>query len=129
MVEVKSNSTVSVFRVDTSQKKKSFNVTGTDGTLGFCNLTLPNSLIEDLWPETFTILVDGEEPLTMNNWTDGTYTYIQFSYLHSEHKVTIIPEFPSAIALLASMAFSAIAVVLTKKKHKNRDLPFKAPIF
>jgi len=116
-VELKSNSTISKFQVDTSQKMISFNVTGADDKLGFCNLTLPNSLIKNVWQGNFTVLVDGEEPLIMHNWTDGTYTYIYFTYQHSEHEVTIIPESPT----WSSMLLILIMLIVAKTLYRRRN--------
>ena len=42
-----SNSTISRFQFNALQKMISFNVTGQDSTLGFCNLTIPNNLVQD----------------------------------------------------------------------------------
>lgn len=63
-VELKSNSTISRFQFTALQKMISFNVTGIDGTLGFCNVTLPKSLVQDVWQGNFTVLVDRENPIS-----------------------------------------------------------------
>ena len=88
IVNVVSNSTVSKFQLNEVEKIISFNVSGETG-LGFCRVTIPNVIVQDLWQGRYTVLVDGEEPLVINNWIDGTYTYIYFTYLHSEHEVVI----------------------------------------
>jgi parallel beta-helix repeat protein len=87
-VNVVSNSTVSKFRLNEVQKIISFNVSDDTG-LGFCRVTIPNVIVQDLLQGRYTVLVDGEEPLTINNWIDETYTFIYFTYLHSEHEVVI----------------------------------------
>jgi parallel beta-helix repeat protein len=87
-INLVSNSTVSKFRLSKVQKTISFNVSGETG-LGFCRVTIPNVIIQDLLQGRYTVLVDGEEPLTINNWIDETVTYIYFTYLHSEHEVVI----------------------------------------
>lgn len=114
-IEFSSNSTISRFQFKALQKMVSFNVTGPGGTLGFCNLTIPNSLVQDLWQNNFTVLVDGE-PIMMNNWTDGTYTYIYFTYLHSEHKVEIIPEFPTWTSMLLILILLIVVIVIYKRR-------------
>ena len=88
IVNVVSNSTVSKFQLNEVEKIISFNVSGETG-LGFCRATIPNVILQDLWQGRYIVLVDGEEPLVINNWIDGTYTYIYFTYLHSEHEVVI----------------------------------------
>jgi parallel beta-helix repeat protein len=114
-VEITSNSTISRFQFKGSQKTISFNVTGLDGTLGFCNLTLTNNLVQDLWQNNFRVLVDGEEPLMMNNWTDGIHTYVYFTYLHSEHEVIIVPEFPAWTSLLILITLT-VTIALYKRR-------------
>jgi parallel beta-helix repeat protein len=115
-VELKSNSTISRFNFNATQRIISFNVTGPDYTLGFCNITIPNNLVQDLWQGNFTVLVDGKEPLIMNNWTDGSYTYIYFTYQHSTHEVIIIPEFPPVIIMPLLMALTMLVAAVAKKR-------------
>jgi len=118
-VELKSNSTISRFQFKASQKMMSFNVTGLYGTTGFCNLTTSNSLIQDLWQNNFAVLVDGEEPIMMNNWTDGTHTYIYFTYLHAEREVTIVPEFPTWTSLLLILIVLTLAIAIYKRRPRD----------
>jgi hypothetical protein len=121
LVGLKSNSTISRFQFNALQKVISYNVTGTDGTMGFCNLTLPNNLVQDLWQGSFTVQIKPQEPIMLNNWTDGTYTYSYFTYQHSEHKVTIIPEFPSFAILLLFMIAMLLAAMVYRSKHHQKQ--------
>jgi parallel beta-helix repeat protein len=123
-IELKSNSTIYRFRFYPSQKMIRFNVTGPDVTLGFCNLTLPNSLVQDLWQGSFAILVDGEQPITMNNGTDGTHMYIYITYLHSTHEVEIILEFPTGTSLLLILTVLSVAIILQKTAHNDKRATF-----
>ena len=59
-----------------------------------------------------------EPPIMMSNWTDGTHTYIYFKYLHSEHEVTIIPEFPPFTIIPLLMIATLLAVLLLKRKRR-----------
>ena len=118
-VHVVSNSTISNFQLNKTQRTISFNVTGPDYTVGFCRVTIPNIIVQDLWQNNYTALVDEKPPLTTRNWTDGsTYTYIHFTYLHSEHEVTIIAEFPAAVIPPLLMTISLCAAILRRRKIK-----------
>jgi len=122
-VDIISNSTLSDFKLNATQKTLSFNVTGIEGKAGFCRITIPNVIIQDLWQGNYTILLNGE-PWPFRNWTDTENTYIYVNYTHSEHQITIIPEFPSAMILLLIIAISLIAAILVKRKlPKKYDLP------
>jgi len=120
---VMSNSTVSKFQLNVAQKMMSFNVTGEAG-LGFCRVTIPNVIVQDLWHGNYTILLNGD-PWPFKNWTDTENTYIYFTYQHSEHEVTIMPEFPSLILPLF-MVFTTLIILLVKrrlhKKPKTRNM-------
>ena len=59
-VDVVSNSTVSNFQLNTAQRTMSFNVTGVEGTVGFCRITIPNIIVEELWHGNYTVLLNGE---------------------------------------------------------------------
>jgi len=113
-VQVISNSTISNFQLNETEKIISFNVTGEIGA-GFCRVTIPNVIIQNMWQGNYTVLVDGEKQLDIRNWTDPTNTYIYFTYLHSEHEVVITPEFPVATILPLLAIISLCATVLKKK--------------
>ena len=85
------NSTISEFRfevgTETGNKMISFNVTGKDGTVGFCRTAIPTGLTN--YP--FIVLVDEEETIpTLLNVSDKTHAYLYFTYTHSSHTITII---------------------------------------
>jgi hypothetical protein len=116
------NSTISNFSFNQSLKEIRFNVTGSDGTVGFCNLTLTNTLVQNLWQSTFTVLVDGEQPTQTSSWTDVPYTYLYFTYIHSEHQVVIIQEFSSLIILPLFMVVTLLAIIFGKRKHSGSNV-------
>jgi hypothetical protein len=122
-VDVVSNSTVSGFKFDVDNKSVSFNVTGDDGTTGFCRVAIPKSLlwVDDGW----TIFVDGQPVTDYTIIQDENYTYLYFTYAHSTKTVTIqgthvIPEYPLTLTLALFMATTLIAVVVLKTKRKRQ---------
>jgi parallel beta-helix repeat protein len=118
-VEIVSNSTVFNFQLNTIQKTLSFNVTTETGS-GFCRATIPNILVENLWQSNYTVLVDGEKPLDIRNWTDDANAYTYFTYLHREHRVIIIPEFPSITILSLLMVPLTTAIVIVKRRYQRK---------
>ena len=125
-VEVVSNSTVSDFYFNHNEGAfLRFNVTGEDGTTGFCRVTIPKDLlwVEDGW----TVFVDGENV----NYTiiPDDYTYLYFTFNHTTKTVLIegtkvIPEFPSSIMLFGFLMLITIPLVLSEKnrtKKKNKS--------
>ncbi len=119
-VDVVSNSTVSNFHFNPEEGAFiTFNVTGEDGTSGFCRVTIPKSL---LWVEDGWTITVGDQPIT--DYTiipDENYTYVYFAYNHSTQTVTIqgthvIPEFPSFAILPLLMILTIFAVALVKKR-------------
>ena len=115
-VDIVSNSTLSDFKLNATQKTLSFNVTGLEGKAGFCRVTIPNIIIQDLWHGNYAVLLNGD-PWPFRNWTDTTNTYIYINYTHSEHEITIIPEFPSTIIVLLFMIATLLAVIVYRRKH------------
>jgi len=114
-VHVISNSTVSNLQLNETEKIINFNVTGEIG-VGFCRVTIPNIIIQNMWQGNYSVLVDGEKPLYIRNWTDNTNTYMYFTYLHSEHEVIIVREFPVALILPLFVVITLCAAVLKKIK-------------
>jgi parallel beta-helix repeat protein len=116
-VDVVSNSTISAFGFNAAQKTITFNVTGLSGTMGFSRVTIPNALLSG----PYTVLVNGLPPLTLNEVSNGTHTFLYFTYKHSTQQVNIIgttavPEFPFSTILPILMAISALALIFTKRK-------------
>ncbi len=114
-VHVVSNSKVLSIQLNETEKTIKCQVMG-ETDLGFCRITVPNAIVQDLWENNYTVLVDGEPPLDMRNWTDTTSTHIYFTYEHSEHEIIIIPELQSTAVLLLLMFFITLAVITLKKK-------------
>ena len=118
-VDVISNSTISGFHFNPSEGAfLRFNVTGEDGTAGFCRVTIPKSL---LWVQDgeWSVLVDGE-PVNYTIIPDKNYTYLYFIYNHTTKTVIIkgtdvLPEFPSDVLLLTFLMLATAPLILTKK--------------
>ena len=120
-VGIVSNSTLSDFHIDLSVKAISFSVAGIENQKGFCRITIPNMIVEDLWHGNYTVVLNGE-PLPFRNWADTENTYIYISYIHSAYEITIIPEYASATIMLIPPAVITITVtVLIKRKLPKSD--------
>lgn len=124
-VLISSNSSITNFAFTSSAKKTSFNVTGTSGTNGYCNVTIPTVLLGG----PYTVLVDGST-VTSVEASNATHTFLYFTYTHSTHKVeiigkTVIPEFPSIIAILMVLTALALTLMFTKRRLTSKIVPHK----
>jgi len=119
-VKLVSNSTVSAFQFLQPNKRIVFDVTGPPGTVGYCNITIPKTLLRD---NPWTILLNTTDITAQTTITENeTHTTLHFTYTHSTYKVQIIgtwvvPEFPATIILPLFMIITFCAVVLTKKRR------------
>lgn len=120
-VSTLSNSTVAHLVFNQTLGQISFNVTGSSGTVGYCNVTIPNTL---LWGD-FTVLVNGEAPLTLTPNSNATHDSFYFTFqFKSNSKVQItatgvVAEIPSAAILPIFMIISLITVVFARSKKKK----------
>ncbi|MEM2954205.1 MAG: hypothetical protein QXU21_08055, partial [Candidatus Bathyarchaeia archaeon] len=95
-----------------------FNVSGLDGTTGFCRITIPKAV---LWTEnSWKITVNEQKIENYLELSDEENTYLYFTYTHSTKTITIqgtnvISEFPFA-AYLPLMIISTATLILIKKK-------------
>jgi len=119
-VNIISNSTITNFQTNTTQKIMRFTVTGETGT-GFCRVDIPNTLASGMWNYNYTVLVDEQPPTYLRNWTHGITTYIYFTYQHSEKEVIIIPEFPYALILPLLMTAALLAIITHKRKQFTKQ--------
>ncbi|MDH5451241.1 MAG: PKD domain-containing protein [Candidatus Bathyarchaeota archaeon] len=82
-----SNSTIASFNFNPAPKQINFNVTGPSGAVGFCNATVPKSLLRDSW----LILVDEINSTANTIITETeTHTFFYLNYGFSTHRIKII---------------------------------------
>jgi parallel beta-helix repeat protein len=124
--DIISNSTISDFRFNPDEGALlRFNVTGENGTSGFCRVTIPINL---LWVEDGWTITVGDQLITdYRIIPDENFTYLYFTYNHSTQTVAIqgtyvIPEFPSFLILLLFMVATLLAVIVYKRKHARKRL-------
>jgi parallel beta-helix repeat protein len=125
-VDFTSNSTITHFQIDVDQRTVSFNVTASESTIGFCRATIPNIIVNNLWRNNYTVLVDGKSwPFT--SWNDTTSTYIYLNYDGTENQVVIVPELSSTLifSLIAVLFTPAIAYAKTKAMRKTKYRHFR----
>lgn len=115
------NSTILGFKFNSVGKAISFNVTGANGTMGFCRVTIPHRLLNG----SYEVLVDGLPPLTLKEiaLSNSTHTVLYFTYAHSTHNVVIVPEYSFVLLLLLAISTLAITVVrrLSSARKTNRE--------
>jgi len=86
-VTVICNSTISDFRFDQVDKAIKFDVSGEDGTIGFCRICIPTALMD-----TYAVFVNGTEvSYTLLPCSNSTQSYLYFIYGHSTQEVIIMP--------------------------------------
>ena len=110
-IQTISNSTISNFQFNGTAA--SFNVSGGDGTIGFCRICIPTALMNI----TYKVFVNGTEvSYTLLPFSNSTHSYLYFTYNHSTQEVIIIPEFPSFLILPLFMLASLLAAVAYRRK-------------
>ena len=106
------NSTISGFRYNGTAIL--FNVSGKNGTAGFCRVCLPIALMNN----TYRVFVNGAEvSYNLLPCSNKTHSYLYFIYNHSTQEVIIIPEFPSLGIVSLFMVAALLAVIIYRKKH------------
>jgi parallel beta-helix repeat protein len=91
-----------------------FNVTGEDGTAGFCRIRIPTILLN----VTYKVFVNGTEATyRLLPFSNETYRYLYFNYTHSTQEVTIIPESPSFLILPLFFMATLLAAITYRRKH------------
>jgi parallel beta-helix repeat protein len=92
----------------------SFDVTGDNGTSGFCRICIPTALMNT----PFNVYVNGTEiSYNLLPCSNQTYSYLYFNYSHSTERVIIIPEFPSFLILPLFMIATLLAVLICRRKR------------
>jgi hypothetical protein len=118
-VNVVSNSSISNFRFNPSSGPLiRFEVTGPNGTPGYCNVTIPKGLLYT--QTTWNVSVDGN-PVNPTVSEDSFNSHLHFIYSHTTRTVEIrgtnaIPEFPSIMVLPLFIVLTLFATVSAKKR-------------
>lgn len=81
---VRSNSTVASFNFTYSLAQISFNVTGPQNAVSFCNVTIEKSFLDG----SFTVLVGGVSR-NYDSTHNSSHTALYFTFSHSTHKIQI----------------------------------------
>ena len=102
-VNIVSNSTITNFNYSSSDRKMSFSVEGEDGTIGFCELTIPHVLMD---PNRIEVVIDnGNTPMLYSNLDlrdNTTCRWILFYYQHSSHTIVVQEDWtPPTIVVLS----------------------------
>ena len=118
-VRIISNSTVTDFQLNTTTGILSFNVTGETPTTCFSRITIPNVIIEQLWSNNYTVLVDNAQPTFVKNWTDATSTHIYVTHQHSTHEIVIITEYLSITIALLLTSTATLFILLKRKRLRH----------
>jgi len=110
VVETVCNSSISDFAF--SPNLISFNVSGDDGTVGFCRLVFPR----DLMNGSYDVLIDDSPPLSLKelNSEIPDKLVLYFTYSHSTHRVLVIPEY--SLLLVFFFVAAAFATVFSIRK-------------
>jgi parallel beta-helix repeat protein len=97
----------------------SFDVSGENGTDGFCRICIPTALLD----VPYRVFVNGTEvPYTLLPKSNSTQSYVYFTYQHSTQQAIITPEFPSFLILPLFFITTLMAVLVFKRKTwKNPD--------
>ena len=124
-ITVVTNSTIptQTFNFSQGQKMISFSVTGLSGTAGFCNITIPRTLVDCTNLDEWVIFANGTDISgNCHKNRDADYTYICIPYNHSVQPIVVkgtwvIPEFPTAIIMPLFMLATLLAVIVYRRKH------------
>jgi parallel beta-helix repeat protein len=126
-----SNSTILNFQFDELHIKASFNITGPNGTIGFCRIIMPLTLTQNMC----VILIDGKIPLLIRNWTVSTDSYWYLLYKNTENPKTLTIELgfqrngdgaPSLIPIFAATVMAIIglfAIVYLRSRFTKQAKP------
>jgi hypothetical protein len=134
-VDTVSNSTITNVSFNATDKTLTFNVTGTNGTAGFCRIAIPRALMWCGNETQWAVVMEGSSGSLslrfyphLNVMTDANYTYIYFVYAYNTPKVLItstnaIPEFQPLMLLPLLMMTTLLTATISKKKRRVAHVP------
>lgn len=124
VIPITTDSHISNLQFAESLKQIMFNVSGENGTMGYCNITIPKTLLKSEPPSAWKVFLDGFLQLPHVATENETHTFIYMNYTYSSHGIQIqgtwvVTEFSPATILLLLMVCSMFIVVFRKYAKKT----------
>jgi hypothetical protein len=124
-----SNSTISELIFNSKTSELSFTATGTTGTIGYTNINIPKTLINN--PSNLKIYIDGKETPIFNSSQEKDTITITLTYTHSTHTITMKIDnnqnqnqqwtiIAASIIITTIITIIAISIFLKKKQHNKK---------
>jgi hypothetical protein len=128
-ITINSNSSITPPLFDSTSKTLNFNMTGDAGTTGYMHVFVPRNVASQI--SDLKIYVD-DAPVAFNSESKDDSWQLSFTYVHSQHTVTImlpevstfVPNNPEsdwilcALVVVAAIVVIASAVGLVKRKRR-----------
>jgi parallel beta-helix repeat protein len=124
-VTLRSSSVIAELDFSQTSKKIDFKVIGPIGTDGYCNITIPKSLLNPSASQSWVVLLDGIKQ-NVSIAENATSTSLYFIYKHSTHDVRITVEANDNLIfyIIGTVVLIVLIVgttfTLMKRKQKNR---------
>jgi parallel beta-helix repeat protein len=115
-VTVVTNSSILNFAFDNQSRSIRLTVEGSNGTYGFCRMSIPKNVVE---PNIEIIIDGGLTPVLNANYSlssDSLDTWIYFAFHHSKHEITVVPEFLPLIMSLV-LILETLGILLFRKRR------------
>jgi len=115
-VTVVTNSSILNFAFDNQSRSIRLTVEGSNGTYGFCRMSIPKNVVE---PNIEIIIDGGLTPVLHANYSlnsDSLNTWIYFAFHHSKHEIAVVPEFLPLIMSLV-LILETLGILLFRKRR------------
>lgn len=113
-----SNSTSWVVSFAEQEGGMNINVSTTNDSAGFCQLSIPHELVQELWRDDPVILLDNVSTSAVEMWLGDEMLHVYLSYQSQDHNIVIVPEFSASFYLMALLIVSWILLVLATRTGK-----------
>jgi parallel beta-helix repeat protein len=126
-VTLRSSSVIAELYFSQTSKEIDFKVIGPIGTDGYCNITIPKSLLNPLASQSWVVLLDGIKQ-NVSIAENATSTSLYFIYKHSIHEVRMTVEANDnlTVYIIGTVVLIVLIVgttfTLMKRKQKTRIL-------
>ncbi|MEM3694892.1 MAG: hypothetical protein QXJ11_02915 [Candidatus Bathyarchaeia archaeon] len=118
---VVSNATVSGLTFNSTTMELSFTVEGSSETMGFIDVFISKTLLED--PSVLEVYLNvtrlSSEQFTVSSMDESWRLHLEITFSSKYYVSIVIPEFPSTILILALLILTASTIILYKNYHKG----------
>jgi len=119
LISLVSNSTSWTVDFSEQNTRLNVNVSTSDGSVGFCRLSIPLGLAKDIWANDSVVLLDNSAANSTRTWQSDEMLHLYLTYPDLDHQIVVISEY-AAFPFFAVLTLLLLTPLILVRRLKSR---------